>query len=916
MKAATGLEMDGYVTDACTIITAGVDAGSWLKEDGPGPLPPPPPPPSPDQSDADVVWDTPSVDVLGSMPLGNGKLGVNVWADDTSAIGLLLSHVDALDENAQLDKLGRVMLRVPAPPPLLIQPPLAPASYTVHPGFAGKQPPIGTVNCTGSQADCPAQAQAACSKARGCTGFGLSPIWPVSWPNGGKAAELYAGTLADAHPNTAWTLWHNSNPAPPAPPTPPTQPFKMEYRLANMSVRVQLPVPQNVTVDVWVDATTQALRVESVGDAEHTLEATVEIWRNTTGQPYKFDSCYGANVTLAADTVLQESDGIYFYHRNPGAESATSMWPKDWAMQQMPSGAGNVLPDPQLNNTFGCLLTGVGGTVLVASGSMQMMSASPSKFQSVSVAGIAGVYSDEQQFKADLRAQANPASAPFNRSGHAAYWANFWASSDITVTASTNPKADPKIASAASRITLMDRVTRASFHSMAFGSQSAIKFNAYGIYSAYPNGQEDYRIWGPAQWFQNIRLPYYHMLHDGQYEAAKSLFNFYHRTLPVSKARSSRWFGINGSFFPETMQQNGLYASGGLGWACKSADPKGPLPGNTYIRYHREGGLELSLFAVDWFAHTNDGVYFQSSLLPQIELYVDYYAEHFKNAADGSGKLDIFPAQALETWQCKSVPPTRADCVTNPMPEVAGLTILLPRLLALDPATSGITTAMQVKWKALLTRVPSLPSGGCRIGGGDCFVAGASLPSKASNAENAELYAVHPYRVVGIKSNRAKGIATFYARRFQGSTGWSEDFMDAALLGLANETAGEAIARANVAPYDGYRWLGFQAGIGAGGPITDHMGVGTAGLRYMLMHHGATEANGSFASNKIIMLPAWPCNDWAVHFKLHAPDNTVVEGYYDGAGRINGFSVTPTERKPDIEFAGCVANPEEDVTWA
>lgn len=43
------------------------------------------------------------------MPLGNGKLGVNVWADDTSAIGLLLSHVDALDENANLDKLGRIM---------------------------------------------------------------------------------------------------------------------------------------------------------------------------------------------------------------------------------------------------------------------------------------------------------------------------------------------------------------------------------------------------------------------------------------------------------------------------------------------------------------------------------------------------------------------------------------------------------------------------------------------------------------------------------------------------------------------------------------------------------------------------------------------------------------------------------------
>lgn len=114
MKSTTGLEMDGYVTDACNIITCGVHAGSWVRHGTtptPTPKPPPPSPPAPPPSHGgpDVVWDTPSADVLGSMPLGNGKLGVNVWADDTSAIGLLLSHVDALDENANLDKLGRIM---------------------------------------------------------------------------------------------------------------------------------------------------------------------------------------------------------------------------------------------------------------------------------------------------------------------------------------------------------------------------------------------------------------------------------------------------------------------------------------------------------------------------------------------------------------------------------------------------------------------------------------------------------------------------------------------------------------------------------------------------------------------------------------------------------------------------------------
>ena len=67
--------MDGYVYSACNIITAGVHAGSWLRVGAPvPPTPSPTPTPPVPPSDADVVWTTPSADVLGSMPLGNGKL--------------------------------------------------------------------------------------------------------------------------------------------------------------------------------------------------------------------------------------------------------------------------------------------------------------------------------------------------------------------------------------------------------------------------------------------------------------------------------------------------------------------------------------------------------------------------------------------------------------------------------------------------------------------------------------------------------------------------------------------------------------------------------------------------------------------------------------------------------------------------
>ena len=81
----------------------------------------------------------------------------------------------------------------------------------------------------------------------------------------------------------------------------------------------------------------------------------------------------------------------------------------------------------------------------------------------------------------------------------------------------------------------------------------------------------------------------------------------------------------------------------------------------------------------------------------------------------------------------------------------------------------------------------------------------------------------------------------------------------------------------------------------------------------MLMQTGVTDSTG-VSTNAIILFPAWPCDDWAVHFKLHAPGNTVVEGVYDGAGKVSKFTVTPESRKSDVVFAGCVLH-ADDVDW-
>ncbi|MCS6950948.1 MAG: DUF5703 domain-containing protein, partial [bacterium] len=64
-----------------------------------------------------VVWETPSENSSGSMPLGNGDIGVNVWVEPNGDLVFYLSKTDAWSEVNRLLKVGRV--RVSLTPSLL-----------------------------------------------------------------------------------------------------------------------------------------------------------------------------------------------------------------------------------------------------------------------------------------------------------------------------------------------------------------------------------------------------------------------------------------------------------------------------------------------------------------------------------------------------------------------------------------------------------------------------------------------------------------------------------------------------------------------------------------------------------------------------------------------------------------------------
>jgi len=66
-----------------------------------------------------VIWDSPSVDHHGSMPLGNGDIGLNVWVEKKGDICFYIGKTDSWGDNGRLLKIGKI--RVKCEPELIFQ---------------------------------------------------------------------------------------------------------------------------------------------------------------------------------------------------------------------------------------------------------------------------------------------------------------------------------------------------------------------------------------------------------------------------------------------------------------------------------------------------------------------------------------------------------------------------------------------------------------------------------------------------------------------------------------------------------------------------------------------------------------------------------------------------------------------------
>jgi hypothetical protein len=622
--------------------------------------------------------------------------------------------------------------------------------------------------------------------------------------------------------------------------------FKMTLKQEQGAIVVQNDLGE---ARLWVDANHPGIHLLAHGPSGLGGRVKLEIWRTARRELSGTERhCLHENgpypVFHEADRLLDTGGHeLAWCHHN-----GSSSWANSLTMQGLEALIRDE-DDPLLHRAFGGIIR---GRNLVRTAADTLSSKQPDSVFSMTVAVLTKrVPTPGDWLAAATRlSQETPSTEDESAwKAHVGWWGGFWERSRIEADGSED-----------ARTVSTGYALQRFMNACAGRGEFPIKFNG-SLFTAdwhYPgeNFDADYRRWGPGYWHQNTRLPYWSMLHAGDFDMMKPYFEMYRKGLPLARERCRKFCGHEGAFFLETMYFWGAYLEENYGWPGQR-DESLPrhLSQNHYIRYHNSSGLEVVYHALTYYRFTCDGDFLRHTALPLAEAVLDYYDHHYNRSG---GVLHIFPAQCIEQWWD----------VENPLPEIAGLTACLNELLALPE--SVLPAGRLPQWRRLRDEIPPLPV--CTQDGQTAFAPAAIVRGGPCNCENPELYAVFPYRLCGLlPGDVAKGIRTFQRRAYTHDNGWAQDGIQAALLGLTEE-ARKSVVRRFSTPSPQARFPAFWGPNADWIPDQDHGGTAMHALQMMALqtHDGA-----------IRKLPAWP-KDWDIDYKLHAPGNTVVEGQSAG----------------------------------
>jgi len=640
--------------------------------------------------------------------------------------------------------------------------------------------------------------------------------------------------------------------------------FVQILHLANGLVEIKTTV---ATIRVWVDANHPVVQVDCKSAVPMKAQVLLETWRKQdrnlldTLSIRETFSAWGNQADkkrVNADTVLpHRNNQLAWCHHN-----IESQWVRNLELTALSSEISKY-KDPVLNKTFGALIranqfTAVSDTVMHTSKAVHDFSVQVFPVSNFSATALKWLSA------AELQAGKIIESTDKRLVKHESWWHQFWNRSYIELTSAQNK--NDSLPYLISRAYNLQRFVNAC----AGRGVLPIKFNGSLFTVAGPD--PDFRAWGGGYWWQNTRCAYWSMLYSGDYEMMLPLFKMYMDALPLRQAATQKYYGHEGAFYPETIYFWGNYMDTENYGNDRKNKPDG-LADNTYIRYYWQSGIEMIVMMLDYYDATLDRSFLNHTLIPFAKNIALFYAQHWNKNAEG--KIVFDPAQSLETWHS----------AINPTPEIAGLKYVLSRLLALQ-AKEPVTQ----QWKELLSALPEVPMKNDSTG--KKYILPAAKFSNKSNIENPELYAVFPYRVFTDMSSPDSlkiAVNTWQKRQHPEDYGWQQNCIQAALLGLGEE-AGKMMEQRALRTAKGYRFPGFFGPNYDWTPEQCHATNMMTALQRMLM-----QCEG----NRIVLLPAFP-KGWNAKFKLHAAQNTTVEGEVTN-GQLKKYNITPLKRKADVD---------------
>jgi len=612
-----------------------------------------------------------------------------------------------------------------------------------------------------------------------------------------------------------------------------------------------------VKLKIWIDANQPVVRIETSSDKNISISCTTELMRP---QPFtlsspddpiasSFRGLLGSPTmpSESADVLVKKSDRLEWYHRNE-----TSFFDTILTKQNVSSLIGKYA-DPYLHRTFGAIIKSSG---MQPQNDSILTSIKQGKNFSIAVYPYTAQTKTIDEWNMQLEqlvSNIDKENIQTAHNNHYAWWDAFWNRSWIFLSGDED----------AVKVTRAYLLQRFMMACQSRGAYPA-KFNGGNFTFDYKGKNGDYRNWGPGYWYQNTRLFYWPLTASGDFDLKKPWFDMYMKMLPLQTDITKAYYGHGGAFFPETYNFFGMYIQDDWGWnnAGKASDTR-------WIRYHYSGALEMLSEMLDYYDYTRDAAFAQQYIVPFATQAIRFFDQHWPRI---NQSLRFIPANATEQfWDC-----------LNPVDYIAGLTYTIKKLDSL-PA-NFVSPELKKEWNNCLASLPSIPMTHDKK-----KILPAEEYGKGRNFENPECYVIFPFKLYGLgHPDLDVALNTFNDRIFKQSNCWTQDVIQAPLLGLADQTKEYLMKNVNSLEKE-VRFPAFWKPGSDYVPDFDNGGALAMGLQNMLLQN---------VNQQILVLPALP-KSWNVDCKLHAFDNTTVRVVSEGE-TISTLAVLPVSRKNDV----------------